>query len=59
MKCKWIDFTLLWVLKIQYYASIGVAPDDGVWPQGNSYKTSRELKCVAFGDKGCPARRYS
>jgi len=53
-----IDFTLLWVLKNQYCTSTGVAFDGGVWPLGDSYKTSRLLKRVAFGDKGCPARRY-
>jgi len=26
MKCEWIDFTLFWVLKNQYYATTGVAP---------------------------------
>jgi len=30
MKCEWIDFTLLWVLKNQYCASTGVAPSGGV-----------------------------
>jgi len=30
MKCEWIDFTLFWVLKNQYYASTGVAPGGGV-----------------------------
>jgi len=47
------------VLKNQYCASIGVAPGGGVWPLGDSYKTSRELKCVTLGGKGYPARRYS
>jgi len=32
-------------------------PYGGVRPPGDSYETSKELKCVAFGDKGCPARR--
>jgi len=58
MKYEWIDFTLFWVLKNQYCASTGVAPGGRVWPPGDSYKTSRELKRVALGDKGCPARRY-
>ena len=56
MKYEWIDFTLFQVIKNQYCASTGVAPDGGVRPPGDSYKTSRELKCVAFGDKGYPAR---
>ena len=30
MKCEQIDFTLFWVLKNQYYASIGVTLDGGV-----------------------------
>jgi len=45
------------VLKNQYYASTGVALGGGVWPPSDGYKTSRELKRVAPGDKGCPARR--
>jgi len=56
MKCEWIDFTLFWVLKNQYCASTSVAPRGGVLPPDDSYKTSRELKRVALGDKGCPAR---
>jgi len=57
MKCKWIDFTLFWVLKNQYCASTGVASSGGVWLPSDGYKTSRELKRVVPGDKGCPARR--
>jgi len=30
MKCEWIDFTVFWVLKNQYYASIGIVPSGGV-----------------------------
>jgi len=46
------------VVKNQYCASTGVGPGGSVWPPGDSYKTSRELKCVVLGNKGCPARRY-